>query len=78
MEWQLSRMKQPERTFDGNLARDDLQPEFLVDDVPDLNALNGPFDLSFDVGRFQCLGPEPRASYVSAVSRLLRLGVIEG
>ena len=56
------------------VAKDDRRPEFLVGDVTDLNALSGPFDLCFDVGCFHCLGPEARASYVSAVSRLLRSG----
>ena len=58
------------------VAKDDRQPEFLVGDVADLDALSGPFDLSYDVGCFHCLGPEARASYVSTVSRLLRSGGI--
>jgi cyclopropane fatty-acyl-phospholipid synthase-like methyltransferase len=49
-----------------------VRPEFLVDDVTHLNALSGPFDVSFDVGCFHCLDPEGQRAYVSEVSRLLK------
>jgi cyclopropane fatty-acyl-phospholipid synthase-like methyltransferase len=50
----------------------DLRPEFLVGDVTHLNALSGPFDVSFDVGCFHCLDPQGQRAYASEVSRLLR------
>ncbi|MGC4087572.1 MAG: class I SAM-dependent methyltransferase [Polyangiaceae bacterium] len=48
------------------------RPEFLVGDVTNLNALNGPFDVSFDVGCFHCLGAEQQLAYAAEVARLLR------
>lgn len=51
-----------------------LRPEFLVGDVTSLDALAGPFDLSFDVGCFHCLDPEARPGYFSEVVRLLKPG----
>jgi hypothetical protein len=32
------------------VAQDDVRPQFLVGDVTHLDALSGPFDISFDVG----------------------------
>lgn len=49
-------------------------PRFLVGDVTRLEALAGPFDVSFDVGCFHCLDPQGRQAYVSEVARLLRPG----
>jgi cyclopropane fatty-acyl-phospholipid synthase-like methyltransferase len=47
---------------------------FLVGDVTHLDALTGPFDYSFDVGCFHCLGAAAQRGYVSEVSRLLEPG----
>ena len=51
-----------------------VQPEFLVGDVTHLEALRGPFDVSFDVGCFHCLDARGQRAYVSEVSRLLKPG----
>jgi SAM-dependent methyltransferase len=48
--------------------------EFLVGDVTRLDALNGPFDVSFDVGCFHCLDPQGQRAYVLEISRLLEPG----
>lgn len=56
------------------VALDAARPELLVGDVTRLDALAGPFDASFDVGCFHCLGAEARRAYVSEVARLLRPG----
>ena len=48
--------------------------EFLVGDVTRLDALNGPFDVSFDVGCFHCLDPQGQRAYVLEISRLLKPG----
>jgi len=56
------------------VAHDDARPEFLVSDVTHLDALNSPFDVSFDVGCFHCLDPQRQRAYVSEVSRLLKPG----
>jgi SAM-dependent methyltransferase len=58
----------------ARVAEDDVRPEFLVGDVTHLDALSGPFDVSFDVGCFHCLDPDGERAYVSEVSRLLRPG----
>jgi SAM-dependent methyltransferase len=52
----------------------ELRPHFLVGDVTHLDALSGPFDVSFDVGCFHCLDPKGQHAYVSEVFRLLRPG----
>jgi SAM-dependent methyltransferase len=52
----------------------DGRPEFLVGDVTHLDALSGPFDISFDVGCFHCLDAQGQRAYVSEVSRLLKPG----
>ncbi|MFB1484587.1 class I SAM-dependent methyltransferase [Corallococcus sp. RDP092CA] len=57
-------------------ARDRPRPEFLVGDVTRLEALRGPYDASFDVGCFHCLGAEGQRAYVAEVSRLLKPGGI--
>jgi cyclopropane fatty-acyl-phospholipid synthase-like methyltransferase len=57
-----------------SVARDDVRPEFLVGDVTRLEALSGPFDVSFDVGCFHCLDPQGQRAYVAEVSRLLKSG----
>ncbi|MCW2314736.1 SAM-dependent methyltransferase [Rhodoblastus acidophilus] len=54
----------------------DAIPEFFVGDVTRLDALDGPFDVSFDVGCFHCLDPLGRQSYASEVARLLKPGGI--
>jgi SAM-dependent methyltransferase len=56
------------------VVNDDVRPEFLVGDVTHLDALHGPFDVSFDVGCFHCLDPQGQRAYVAEVSRLLRPG----
>ena len=56
------------------VARDDMRPEFLVGDVTHLNALNVPFDISFDIGCFHCLDSQAQRAYVLEVSRLLKPG----
>jgi SAM-dependent methyltransferase len=58
------------------VAADDVRPTFLVGDVTRLGALEGPFDVSFDLGCFHCLGPSDQARYVSEIGRLLRPGGI--
>jgi cyclopropane fatty-acyl-phospholipid synthase-like methyltransferase len=56
------------------VAHDEVRPEFLVGDVTHLDALSGPYDVSFDVGCFHCLDPQGQRAYVSEVSRLLEPG----
>jgi cyclopropane fatty-acyl-phospholipid synthase-like methyltransferase len=56
------------------VAQDDVRPEFLVGDVTHLDALKGPFDISFDVGCFHCLDSNAQQGYVSEVFRVLRPG----
>lgn len=56
------------------VARDAPKPEFLVGDVTHLDALTGPFDVSFDVGCHHCLDPDGRRAYASELFRLLRPG----
>jgi hypothetical protein len=58
------------------VAQDDVRPQFLVGDVTHLDALSGPFDISFDVGCFHCLDPQGQQAYVYEVSHLLRSGGI--
>jgi hypothetical protein len=49
---------------------------FLVGDVTRMEALSGPFDVSFDVGCFHCFDAAGQRAYVSEVSRLLKPGGI--
>lgn len=56
------------------VARDRLRPDFAVGDVTHLDAVTGPFDISFDVGCFHCLDPIQQQRYVSEVHRLLKPG----
>jgi cyclopropane fatty-acyl-phospholipid synthase-like methyltransferase len=56
------------------VAGDDVQPEYLVGDVTRLDAISGPFDVSFDVGCFHCLDANAQRGYVSEVFRLLKTG----
>jgi len=49
-------------------------PDFLVGDVTHLEMLDGPFDVSFDVGCFHCLDQQGQRAYVSEVQRLLKPG----
>lgn len=44
---------------------------FLVGDVTRLEALSGPFDVSFDVGCFHCLDLAGQRAYAAQVGRLL-------
>lgn len=55
-------------------AGDDVRPNFVVGDVTHLDALSGPFDVSFDVGCFHCLDQNAQRGYVSEVLRLLKPG----
>lgn len=58
----------------ARVAADEVRPDFLVGDVTNLDALSGPFDLSFDVGCFHCLDATQQGLYVSEISRLLAPG----
>ncbi len=58
----------------ASVRHDRAKPEFMVGDVTRLDLLNGPFDISFDVGCFHCLDEQGRRAYVSGVARLLRPG----
>ena len=49
-------------------------PRFLVGDVTRLDALTGPYDMSFDVGCFHCLDAEAQQAYTTEVFRLLKPG----
>ena len=44
---------------------------FLVGDVTRLEALSGPFDVSFDVGCFHCLDLVGQRAYAAEIARLL-------
>jgi SAM-dependent methyltransferase len=57
-----------------SVAHEAARPEFLVGDVTRLEALSGPFDVSFDVGCFHCLDAQGQRAYVAEVSRLLAPG----
>ena len=56
------------------VAKSEARPEFLVGDVTHLDALTGPFDVSFDIGCFHCLAPEGQRAYAAEMARLLRPG----
>ncbi len=56
----------------ARVARDKLRPRFLVGDVTHLEELDGPFDISFDVGCFHCLDAQGRAAYATELHRLLK------
>jgi cyclopropane fatty-acyl-phospholipid synthase-like methyltransferase len=58
------------------VAQDTVQPEFLVGDVTHLDALKGPFDITFDIGCFHCLASDAQKGYVSEVFRLLKPGSV--
>jgi cyclopropane fatty-acyl-phospholipid synthase-like methyltransferase len=55
----------------------DARPTFYVADVTRLSSvegLGGPFDVSFDVGCFHCLGPDAQRAYVAELRRVLKPG----
>jgi cyclopropane fatty-acyl-phospholipid synthase-like methyltransferase len=56
------------------VAQDSVKPSFIVSNVTHLDALTGPFDISFDVGCFHCLDLQGQCAYISEVSRLLKPG----
>jgi SAM-dependent methyltransferase len=56
------------------VARDKQRPEFIVGDVTQLDDVQGPFDVSFDVGCFHCLDSAGQRKYASEVFRLLAPG----
>lgn len=56
------------------VAQDEAKPSFMVGDVTNLEALTGPFDVSFDVGCFHCLDRGAEQRYVAELSRLLAPG----
>ena len=56
------------------IANSEYKPTFLVGDVTNLEMLNVPFDVSFDIGCFHCLDEEGQTKYVSEVYRLLKPG----
>lgn len=58
----------------GRVASDEVRPDFMVGDVTRLEALQGPFDVAFDVGCFHCLDRQGQRAYVAEVSRLLAPG----
>ena len=58
----------------GRAAGDAARPEFVVGDVTDLHNVEGPFDLSFDVGCYHCLNAEQQTRYAAEVYRLLAPG----
>ncbi len=49
-------------------------PDFHIGDVTHLEAITGPFDISFDIGCFHCLDRLGQVEYASEVSRLLKPG----
>lgn len=51
-----------------------LPPLFLVADVTRIDALNGPFDVSFDIGCFHCLDSQGQTAYATEIARLLKPG----
>lgn len=51
-----------------------LPARFVVGDVTHLDDLEGPFDISFDVGCFHCLDEDQQRGYVRQISRLLAPG----
>jgi cyclopropane fatty-acyl-phospholipid synthase-like methyltransferase len=55
-------------------AGDAAQPRFLVGDVTNLGDLEGPFDISVDVGCFHCLGQPGQRAYAAGIHRLLSSG----
>lgn len=55
-------------------AGDVNKPTFLVGDVTHLDGIEGPFDVSFDVGCFHCLDGSAQPAYVAEVARLLAPG----
>jgi len=58
----------------ARVSGDAAKPELLVDDVRELALVNGPFDLSIDVGCFHCLDRQGQQRYVATLARLLRPG----
>jgi cyclopropane fatty-acyl-phospholipid synthase-like methyltransferase len=58
----------------SRVARDIAKPTFLVGDVTKLSNLEGPFDVSLDVGCFHCLDQASQRAYASEVGRLLKAG----
>ena len=55
---------------------DNLKPTFIVSDVTHLDTINERFDVSFDVGYFQCLHEEEQQQYVSRIAGLLKPGAV--
>lgn len=53
-------------------ALDAVRAEYLVGDVTNLENVNGPFDVAFDVGCFHCLDAEAQRAYVAEMTRLVR------
>ncbi|WP_394840960.1 class I SAM-dependent methyltransferase [Pendulispora brunnea] len=60
----------------ASAIQEGLQVHFLVGNVTQLDALDGPFNMSFDVGCFHCLDASAQRGYVSEVFRLLEPGGI--
>jgi len=54
------------------VANEEYKPTFLVGDVTNLQMLNGPFDIAFDVGCFHCLDENGQQKYVAEMHRLLK------
>lgn len=55
----------------ARVAGDLHHPDFMVGDVTDLQNVEGPFDLSYDVGCYHCLEERQQARYASEVHRVL-------
>jgi SAM-dependent methyltransferase len=55
-------------------ARDAKPPEYVVGDATRLEGLAGPFDVSYDIGCFHCLGAQVAPAHVEALARVLRPG----
>jgi len=51
--------------------KDNIQVEFIVDDVTKLNSINGDFDLVLDIGCFHNLAEDGKLKYLQNLKRLL-------
>jgi cyclopropane fatty-acyl-phospholipid synthase-like methyltransferase len=56
----------------NRVTNEGMKPTFIVGDVTHLGQIKGPFDFSFDIGCFHCLGADAQKAYVTEVSRLLK------
>lgn len=56
------------------ISKERYKPIFLVGDVTDLNMLDPTFDVTYDLGCFQCLQAAAQEKYIEEVYRLLKPG----